>query len=462
MLNAVQGAQDGIPGDFPSVAAAPLDVADPDGDAGEFSGKFVDFNAANVVRAGLHQEFSSKSKFQGFDVDLLLQIAKGLEGKVEKIPRTAGGVENLKEMEVQQKALIGRAGFPVFLGARSLALRGSNNCFDGLPFGQQRFGNQRMDEFGDGAGVSVVSAERGTGGRIEAALEEGAKYSGVDGSPIHVGGGGVQRGQIICGQNRNVDSLEETAIEPGDVVIAVFAAGFLLHGDEELVDTFSGFVGVAAGAFEDFGEDAAGEQVFVFGKDAEQALNQKMSDTLAVKPAFAHVSGESGKVPGGLGGDGGGGFFRTEFWRIGEDPAQNLPLFGVDQFFDANFARLVRVAGEGGVDDDAFPVGDDEQRRIIELQGVVGKLMQCGGEVAPRLFVFPAETAPFPDICPAVAATGFFGPVFKAVVVRIARLVHAEQFAQIVKVRLRPAAFGEFVVFPEVDEFFGRHGFVSS
>jgi len=28
--------------------------------------------------------------------------------------------------------------------------------------------------------------------------------------------------------------------------------------------------------------------------------------------------------------------------------------------------------------------------------------------------------------------------------------------------RLRPTAFGEFVVFPEVDEFFGRDGFVSS
>ena len=245
-------------------------------------------------------------------------------------------------------------------------------------------------------------------------------------------------------------------------MIAVFAAGFLLHGGEELVDPIFGFVGVAAGAFEDFGEDAAGKQVFVFGKDAEQALNQKMGDTLAVKPAFAHVSGESGKVPGGLGGDDGCRFFRTEFWEIGEDPAQNLPLFGVAQFFDANFAWLVRVAGEGGVDDDAFAVGDDEQRRVFELQGVVGELMQRGGKVVPRLFVFPAETAPFPDIGPAVAATRLFGAVFKTVVVRIARFVHAEQVAQVVKMPLRPAAFRKLVVFPKVDEFFGRHGFVPS
>jgi len=56
-------------------------------------------------------------------------------------------------------------------------------------------------------------------------------------------------------------------------------------------------------------------------------------------------------VPGGLGSDGSGGFFRAEFLGVGEDPSQDLPLFGVDQFFDANFARLVRVAGEGGVND---------------------------------------------------------------------------------------------------------------
>ena len=44
----------------------------------------------------------------------------------------------------------------------------------------------------------------------------------------------------------------------------------------------------------------------------------------------------------------------------------------LDELLDADFARFVRVAGEGGVDDDAFAVADDEQRRVVELQGVVG------------------------------------------------------------------------------------------
>lgn len=57
MFDAVEGAEDGVGGVGVAVAAAPLDVADPDGDAGEFGGEFVDFKAQDVVRAGLHGEF---------------------------------------------------------------------------------------------------------------------------------------------------------------------------------------------------------------------------------------------------------------------------------------------------------------------------------------------------------------------------------------------------------------------
>ena len=89
---------------------------------------------------------------------------------------------------------------------------------------------------------------------------------------------------------------------------------------------------------------------------------------------------------------------------VRKDPAQDLQLFLIDQFFNANFAHLVGVAGEGGMDDDAFAVGDDEERWVFKLQGVVGELLQGGVEVAPRLFVFPTEIAAFPDIGPAVAA----------------------------------------------------------
>ena len=53
-------------------------------------------------------------------------------------------------------------------------------------------------------------------------------------------------------------------------------------------------------------------------------------------------------------------FSGREFFRVGEYPLEQLPGFWLDELLDANFAWLVRVAGEGGVDDDTFAVADDE------------------------------------------------------------------------------------------------------
>jgi hypothetical protein len=125
---------------------------------------------------------------------------------------------------------------------------------------------------------------------------------------------------------------------------------------------------------------------------------------------------------------------------------------------DADFARLVGVAGEGGVDDDALAVADDEQRRVVELQGVVGELLERGVEVAAGLLVLPAEVAALPDVGPAVAAIGLPGAALEAVVVGVARLGDAEQVAEVVEPGLGAGAFGERVVLPEGDEFFGGHG----
>ncbi len=137
---------------------------------------------------------------------------------------------------------------------------------------------------------------------------------------------------------------------------------------------------------------------------------------------------------------------------------QQLPDLRVDQLLDADFARLVGVAGEGGVDDDALAVADDEQRRVVELQGVVGELLEGGVEVAAGFLVLPAEAAALPDVGPAVAAAGLAGAALEAVVVRVARLGDAEQVAEVVEMGLRAGPLGERVVFPEGDELFRGHG----
>ena len=302
-----------------------------------------------------------------------------------------------------------------------------------------------------------MGAERGAGSGVEAALEEGAEDGGVDGAPVHVGRGAVQVLQVSCGQRRNIDRIEQAAVEPGDVVVAVFAAT-LLHGGEQFFDAADGLVGVAAGVPEQVGEDAVRQQLLVFGEHAEQALDEEVGDFLAVLAAPAHGGGEFGEVAGGLGSDGGGGFLGAQLFGVGEHPVEQLPGFRLGQLLDADFARLVGVAGEGGVDDDAFAVADDEQRRVVELQGVVGELLEGGGEVAAGLLVLPAEVAALPDVGPAVAAGRFSGAALEAVIFRVARLGNAEKVAEVVEMGLCPGAFGERVVLPQGDELFRGHG----
>jgi hypothetical protein len=190
VFDAVERLEDGVDGVRVAVAAAPLDVADPDGDARQFGGEFVDFEAEDVVRAGFHAERRLQAEFVGVDVGALFDVAQGFEGEVEEVAAAAGGVEHAEVVEAEQEALVGVGGLAFLLlgpwpwpAAIRLGL---------LPFGGERFADERVDQFGDGAGVGVVGAERGAGGGVEAALEQGAEDGGVDGAPVHVGGGAVQ------------------------------------------------------------------------------------------------------------------------------------------------------------------------------------------------------------------------------------------------------------------------------
>ncbi len=124
-----------------------------------------------------------------------------------------------------------------------------------------------------------------------------------------------------------------------------------------------------------------------------------------------------------------------------------MPGFGFDQLVDADFAGFVRVAGEGGVDDDAFAVANDEQRRVFQLQRVVGELLEGGVEVPSWLLVLPAEVAAFPDVGPAIAATGFAGAALEAVVLGVTRFFDTEQITEVTEMLLRPGPFGGGIVF---------------
>jgi hypothetical protein len=183
-----------------------------------------------------------------------------------------------------------------------------------------------------------------------------------------------------------------------------------------------------------------------------------MGHALAVFASGAHPRRETGKAGGGFLGDGLEGFARLEFFRIGEDPAQHLALLRIDQIVNADFAGFVRIAGERGVDDDAFAVGDHQQRRVIQVQRVIEQLLEGCIQVLAGRFVFPAETIALPDIGPAIAAARLFRAPLETVMVRVAGLGNTKQITEIIKMRLCPGAFGEGVILPGGNEFFRSHG----
>jgi hypothetical protein len=202
VLDAVERLEDGVEGVRVAVAAAPLDVADPDGDARQLGGEFVDFQPEDVVRAGMHDQFGAEAEFVGVDVGAFLDVAQGFEGEVEEVAAAAGGVEDAEVLEAEQEALVGGAG--AFLPCFARRISGVLDRGFGRPHSAaKRFADERVDQFGDGAGVGVVGAERGAGGGVEAAFEQGAEDGGVDGAPVHVGGGAVQGGEVGGGERRN-------------------------------------------------------------------------------------------------------------------------------------------------------------------------------------------------------------------------------------------------------------------
>ena len=76
-----------------TVGLVPLDVANPEGGAGQLSGVGVYFQAQHLV--GLDQRIHFLPALGVVEVDYpLLQIQQGAQGDVEEVPAATGGVED--------------------------------------------------------------------------------------------------------------------------------------------------------------------------------------------------------------------------------------------------------------------------------------------------------------------------------------------------------------------------------
>jgi hypothetical protein len=62
------------------------------------------------------------------------------------------------------------------------------------------------------------------------------------------------------------------------------------------------------------------------------------------------------------------------------------------------------------VDDDPLHVADDQIGRVPQVEGIGLQLAWGGVQIAAPALVLPAETAPAPDVRPAVAPPTFYAP----------------------------------------------------
>ena len=182
----------------------------------------------------------------------------------------------------------------------------------------------------------------------------------------------------------------------------------------------------------------------------------------ALGAAFAQSIGQRGKALGGGLGDIAAGLLGAKALGVGPQPAQQGLLFGLIQLVQRHAVHFGRMAVELGVDADDQPVAHHQQRRVVERQAVTQQLFERLVQVAAGGLVFPGKVVAHKHVRITTRGTQDQGVLLKEVVAAAAGCGHAEQLAQVDKVRLRTLALvqgiGRSTRSPFGDEFLWRHG----
>ena len=213
-----------------AITPTPLNIPDPDRDARQLSGKAIDLQPQHILRARRQVHLLGKAQFHRFDMRALLDGAQGRQTQIQKIPRPTGRIEDAKLRQTQHESVVVRLGRPPggILGDPGLDLR---------PFRAQRLRNQRIDQFPNRRRVRVVRTDRHALLLVQTPLEQRPEDRRIDRAPV-AQSRRVQIRNVLAGQLRDIDDLEQPAIEPSDVVMTIGAAAALLHRPEQLSDRF--------------------------------------------------------------------------------------------------------------------------------------------------------------------------------------------------------------------------------
>ena len=186
----VQGGEDGLLAVGKAVVAMPLDIANPQGGAGQFHGVGVDFQPQHLV--GFDPGRQVVPALSGGVVDnLFFQVEEGAQGDIKEVAAAAGRIQHSNGKEAAAELLEGGLGRV----HRALGLMAGHFPFDGGPFPAQGGHYHRLHYQHNVVGVGVMGAQLGTLAGVQYPLKEGAENRGLDVAPVL--GGGV--GQLADG-----------------------------------------------------------------------------------------------------------------------------------------------------------------------------------------------------------------------------------------------------------------------
>lgn len=298
-----------------------------------------------------------------------------------------------------------------------------------------------------------MGAQLGALAGVQAALEERAEDGGFDVGPIQPADA-TQNLQAVAVQLQHGVVLEQPAVEMLDLIGPEPAAGG--HGPEQRAELLREARRLLARLLGQAGEEVGRQQTDVFGKQAEQQPNEEVGRLLRTLAPPTQQIGQPRELAGRLPGDLLRGLRRAQLRGVVEGVVEMPALLGHQQIVQCDRVDALDGVGEVGVNEDAFDIGDDEERRVLQRLAVLEQLLIGAVQVGVLALVLPGEVALLPDVGPALTAALFGGAGFegepRAVGVGLGRRRVVEEPADVDEVFLGGGAFFQRGVPPLGDE----------
>jgi hypothetical protein len=292
-LNVVERAKDRVTQIGKAVAEHPLNLADPDDNAGKLGGVGVEFDPKQ--RLGPHLgELHRHRKSQRAPKDrFAFQVFESLQSKIKEVPGPTSRVEDANDAKAFEKGVEDRN--------RILFCRGASGDF--LVFGHEgqhlllrllevaaKWSHEHgLDKAHDRVTVRIVGAQLRALARVQASFEEGTEDGRLHLGPVQAGDR-LDQVNLLGHHGHHLAAIEKPSVEPLDV-LGPEETAVLGHLGKQVTESASEDGSVVLRPHGKTAQETGGKQAGIFGKHAEEELVEKVSDFLGLMSSTTEALG---------------------------------------------------------------------------------------------------------------------------------------------------------------------------